>query len=808
MFTGRRARRVLTVCAGVALTALVAGCTTASDRSAAPGAGRSGLTRGAGPRGAAGSTESHEVRHDTSRPLRSIRPLAAAGLRREESGDKRDEILPHPKGGAVGAVEQRSVQGLSVARQSPTVGPGFDGVGSGFTGPGGTFTVNSAPPDTNSAVGPNHIVTVVNTAFAVQTKTGSVLYGPAATNTVFSGFGGACQSTNDGDGVVRYDRLADRWVITQFANAASASGPYYECIAVSTSPDPTGSWNRYSFQYANFPDYPKLGVWPDAYYVTYNQFSGNSFRGALACAMDRAKMLAGQAATQQCFSTSTSYGGLLPSDLDGATPPPAGASNVVVGLGTTSTTLASWSFHVDWASPASSTFTGPTGLTVASYSPACNGGTCIPQPSTSTKLDSLADRLMYRLAYRNFGDHQSLLVSHAVTTTSSTGVRWYELRLSGSTPSVYQQGTYAPDASYRWMSSAAMDKVGNIGIGYSVSSTSLAPSIRVSGRLAGDALGLLTQGETTIVTGSGSQTGGLTRWGDYATMSVDPSDDCTLWFSSEYLPASGSFNWRTRTGSFQLPGCATPVTDDFSVAVVPTSGAVTTGGSTQATVSTTTTQGTSQSVTFSAAGVPAGATAAFLPASVTSGASSTLTLATSSNTSPGTYAVTITATGATATHTGVYTLTVNAPVIPGIVNGGFETGTLSGWTASGTESVLAGSARTGTYADRGGSTSPTKGDSKAQQTFTVPLGATKVSFWYVVTCPDTVKYDWATATLKDVAAGTTKTILGKTCTNGAGWKQVTASVTAGKTYTLTLTSHDDNYATDPTYTRFDDVSFS
>src|SRR5260370_42160753 len=199
--------------------------------------------------------------------------------------------------------------------------------------------------------------------------------------------------------------------------------------------------------------------------------SGIRFLGPEVCAYDRSKMLTGQAATQQCFLLARTFGSLLPADLDGSTPPPGGSPGFVVSFATNSLQL--WKFHVDWATPANSTLSGPTTLPVAAFSPACAGGTCIPQAGTTQQLDSLADRLMYRLSYRNFGDHESLLVNHSVTAGSSVGVRWYELRNPNGTPTVYQQGTYAPDSSYRWMGSLAMDRTGNIAVGYSVSSSSI-----------------------------------------------------------------------------------------------------------------------------------------------------------------------------------------------------------------------------------------------------------------------------------------------------------------------------------------------
>jgi hypothetical protein len=335
--------------------------------------------------------------------------------------------------------------------------------------------------------------------------------------------------------------------------------PFEICVAVSTTGDPTGSFNRYSFAYANFPDFPKLAVWPDAYYLTVNQFNaaGTQFLGANAAALNRSAMLAGQPATSVSFNAPTNVASLLPSDLDSSTQPPAGSPNFLSSLGANANTLAVFQFHVDFATPANSTFTGPTNLATNAFTQACNGGACIPQTGTRTKLDSLGDRLDFRAAYRAFSDHQSIVLSHSVTAGSSTGVRWYEVRISpANVPSIFQQGTYAPDSSFRWMPSIAMDNVGDIATGFSVSSGSLHPQIHYTGRLVGDAAGTMGQGEGTIVNGAGSQNGRLTRWGDYSAMNVDPSDNCTFWFTSEYIPANGSFNWKTRVGSFKFSTCA------------------------------------------------------------------------------------------------------------------------------------------------------------------------------------------------------------------------------------------------------------
>lgn len=435
-----------------------------------------------------------------------------------------------------------------------TAGLGLDGVGNGFPG----FTVQSAPPDTTGAVGATQYVQWVNSSFAVFNKlTGAAVYGPVAGNTLFTGFGGACETSNDGDPVVQYDKLANRWVMMQFA--VPTGGPYFQCVAVSKTSDATGAYDRYSFQYSGFNDYPKAGVWPDAYYVTYNIFNGNTFGGAKVCAMDRVAMLAGSASvTQQCFQLSTAYGGLLPADLDGTIAPAAGTPNYVMNMGTN--TLNLWKFGVNWTTPANSTFTGPTAIQVSAFAAACGGGTCIPQAGTSRTLDSLADRLMYRLAYRKFADgHEALVVNHSVklgTTRKSTytGARWYEVRNPGGTPTVFQQSSYAPDTTSRWMGSVAMDKQGNMALGYSASSTAIKPAIRFATRLAADAPNTLSN-ETVVVQGTGSQTGTLSRWGDYSHMSVDPVDDCTFWYTSEYLKADGTFNWSTRIASFKINGC-------------------------------------------------------------------------------------------------------------------------------------------------------------------------------------------------------------------------------------------------------------
>ncbi|HJZ84337.1 MAG TPA: Ig-like domain-containing protein [Polyangia bacterium] len=448
-------------------------------------------------------------------------------------------------------VVQRFAEALA---PSPT--RSFDGIGQGFVGPGGTFTVQAAPPDTNGDVGPNHFVQTVNISLAVFRKDGTVVFGPVPINTLWSGFGGRCETNNDGDPVVQYDPLADRWVISQFVvtNGGAIGGPFFQCVAVSTTPDPSGTYNRYAFQFTNFIDYPKMGVWSDAYYFSFNDFDpgGGGLIGPEVCAMDKAKMIAGQSATDQCFSLGSGFASALPADLDGTRPPPAGSPNYIVELGTT--TLNFWKFHVDFATPANSTLTGPQSLPIAAYTPACSSRDCIPQPGSTQRVDGLADRLMYRFAYRNFGSSESLVVNHTVQASPGVaGVRWYELRNPGTTPIVFQQGTFAPDNTNRFMGSAAMDQVGNLAIGYDVSSSTVNPGIRFAGRLANDPAGLLSQGESTLIAGTGVQNG-VNRYGDYSSINVDPTDDCTFWFTSQYM-AAGSNAWHTRIGTFKFDLC-------------------------------------------------------------------------------------------------------------------------------------------------------------------------------------------------------------------------------------------------------------
>ncbi len=522
------------------------------------------------PEAAVGKLEvSDAIRHDISPPLRDIPAQPRSTVDHEEPLGR----IPHPPSPhGVDPVLQSTVSPRRLV--ATTQGLNFAGIGNGDYG----FSPNSAPPDTNGAVGATQYVQWVNESIAVFDKTTGAIAAsfPKAGNTLWSGFGGGCQDNNDGDPVVQYDKAANRWVLTQFSVTTS---PFLQCVAVSTTSDATGAYARYAFTQPNFNDYPKLGVWPDGYYISFNMFNGNTFVGGRACAFDRTAMLAGSPATQICFQLTPTFGGLLPSDLDGATVPPAGSPNYFVAFGNDSASLDIWKFHVDFVTPGNSTFVH-SNIPAPAFAAACGGGTCIPQSGTTQQLDSLADRLMHRLAYRNFGDHEALVVNHSVTAGSTVGIRWYEIRNPNVAPVVFQSGTYAPDANFRWMGSIGMDHAGNIALGYSVSSSTIHPAIRYSGRVPTDPLGTL-QAENTILNGAGSQTAGLSRWGDYSAMTIDPTDDCTFFYTTQYLKANGVFNWSTQIASFKFPSCnnAPPVLTTITVA--PASASVQTGGTQQ-----------------------------------------------------------------------------------------------------------------------------------------------------------------------------------------------------------------------------------
>jgi hypothetical protein len=548
-------------------------------------------------------------------------------------------VITTPAGS--GAVEQ-----MSPGPKPPaTLVASFDGLGVGFDGPQGTSTVRN-PSDNSLAVGPNHIVQTVNSRMVIFTKkgkrfdtTGKALYGSVVTNNIFKGFGGTCEAMNNGDAVVRYDQLADRWLVVMpiFRRAAvrpdqpgewkagesahlsppgqpgqpgraaelfqppppppsppaqpgqeaqrgrggqpgqpppggrgrgqeGPQGPYAMCYAVSVGPDPFGPYYRYEFLRPLFPDYPRPAIWPDGYYVATstgdNRISETVATQKHACVADRAKMLKGEPATEQCVIIEN-VNFLNNADVDGKAPPPSGAPNVMMAAGGTqlnkifeADTIDVWRFHVDWRNPANTKVTGPEEIAVAPYHYLCDGQltNCVPQPGTDRRLDAQGDKIMQRLVYRKIGNRESVVAVHSVNTTAGGGgVRWYEFRIGKDRKvSLYQQGTYAPGGFFRWMASPAIDRMGNIAVGYSFGGTPNFAGQRFAARLAKDPLGQLTLREAVLVEGEGVQN--AMRWEDYTQTAMDPDDDCTIWYVGDYIKKDAT-SYSTRIGAFRLPGC-------------------------------------------------------------------------------------------------------------------------------------------------------------------------------------------------------------------------------------------------------------
>ncbi len=521
--------------------------------------------------------------------------------------------------------------GENVEQTSPGTRPplqpvaSFDGLGFGFNGPQGSATLRN-PSDNSLAVGRDHIVQIVNSRTAIFTKkgsrfdtTGRVLYGPVETRNVFKGFGGPCEARNNGDAVVRYDQLADRWLIlmpifSRITDQSDERGPqrggemprlsvrgvsgqpgaaatlvqpppprpdsvagprdttrqrapqpptgvYAMCYALSVGPDPLGAYYRYEFVRPLFPDYPRPAVWPDGYYVPTS--TGDEVIQKHACVAERAKMLVGGEAREQCVVID-GVNFLNNTDLDGTTPPPAGTPNIMLAAGGRQlehvlgdSVLLYWTFHVDWKDPTKTKVDGPHTIAVAPYEYLCGGQLtkCVPQAGTEQRLDAQGDKLMARVVYRPVNGHQAIVAVHSVNTAvGGGGVRWYELRLDRrGRVNLFQQGTYAPDSAFRWMASPAMDRAGNIGIGYSYGGPGEFAGQRFAGRFTSDPPGRLTTRETVLAMGEAAQTNTL-RWQDYTQTAVDPSDDCTIWYVGDYL-MRGATSYSTRIAALRFPGC-------------------------------------------------------------------------------------------------------------------------------------------------------------------------------------------------------------------------------------------------------------
>ena len=532
------------------------------------------------------------VAHDTSRPLRELAAeagltssVAAAGDETEQSEADGQNLPAWTRSGTSGQSSE-SARRAALTSNPFTLFETFKGITVAEQG----FVTDCSMPkqcwaaDASGAVGPNHYMQSVNFSYSIYDKNGTRLLGPTSTAAFWSGFSAAPCGGGWTDVVVLYDRAADRWFVSRFAQDP-ATNYWYQCFAISQTPDPTGSYYRYAYliSQTEFNDYPKFGIWPDAYYMTAMRDKTFSGKGAFVASFERAKMLVGDPSPQMVLFTIDGdpnrvcdpddpnncdhRAGMLPADWDGQTAPPAGAPNYLVrpissALGwSPPDTLELWRFHVDWGDTSASTLTLTDALLPAPYQPACGfDQSCIPQPGTSTRLDPLATGfLMYRLAYRNFGDHEALVLNQTVDVGDAApdvhaGVRWYELRRTGGPWSIFQQGDYAPDGDHRWIGSIAMDRAGDIALGYNVSGTSRYPSIAYAGQVPGDPAGTLSQ-EATLQEGGGSQTGYI-FWSDYSQLTLDPTDDCTFWYVNGYQPATANnMSWATHIGAFRSPTC-------------------------------------------------------------------------------------------------------------------------------------------------------------------------------------------------------------------------------------------------------------
>ena len=525
------------------------------------------------------------VAFDVSPPVRNI-PLSMQSPFPSEDR----EIRPEPgvkmvdRGFSGDGAVQRSFAGLrTVGASIPSPLVSFEGFSNqdNFDIYGGRVN----PPDPNGAVGPNHFVEMINLVFGVFDKQGNLLSGPTAIGDLFAGFAIPDCTDPSGDPIVLYDHFTDHWLLSQF----TTRGPdnFYNCVAISQTGDPTGAYYRYAFLAGPFfPDYPKYGNWPHTYILTSRDFGNDGSYGISVYGLERDKMVLGDpnARSVHFFLDSAVIplyeigDGLLPADLDGSALPTSKVAAPVVGTmddgafyGAPSDALNIWELSVQWKAKPVASLTLAAQLPVAPFDSIfpCSPGSrdCLPQPGITNPdqyLDILSyrQRPTYRLAFRKFGTTYSMVTNQSVEAAPGmAGVRWYEIRRDASGYSVYQQGTFAPDDGvHRWMGSIAQDHVGNAALGYSVvNGIDVFPGIRYTGRLNGDPLGEMTLGEGTIIDGSGVQTTTNSRWGDYTSMAVDPTDDCTFWYTNEYYTLEGQNSsragWQTRIASFQLPGC-------------------------------------------------------------------------------------------------------------------------------------------------------------------------------------------------------------------------------------------------------------
>ena len=495
----------------------------------------------------------YAVWHDKSKPLRDVDPRNVKEMKNN-----------WPAGVVKNNFERRKYKktgNRSQFRTDPSVQRHMgtrqveQGLSQNFDGMSRFEAGGAIPPDPSGDVGNEYFFQMINLAFKIYDKNGTSVYGPAGNNTMFDGWddGQPWDNTNDGDPIVLYDDQSDRWMVSHFS-LPSFQGPYYILIAYSATSDPLGAYYRYAFQINSFPDYPKYGIWPDGIYMTTNSTSQN------AVVFQRDSMLVGANAQMVTFSIPDYPGGgfrsALAADCDGAFPP-LGTPNYLLYYNDDAwgsypnDHLRIWEFSTDWANTSNSTLTLQNTLLTDPFDTNFGSGwNNITQPN-SQKLDAITQAMMFKVQYRQMAGHETMLCNYVVDVDGSNhaGIRWYELRKDSTDWYIYQQGTYAPDDENRWMGSMAMDQHGNIALAYSVSSSNTYPSLRFTGHTAGAPLGFMNVTETEIVTGSGAQSG-TNRYGDYSQMGIDPYDDETFWFTSEYIPNGG--NWRTRISAFKF----------------------------------------------------------------------------------------------------------------------------------------------------------------------------------------------------------------------------------------------------------------
>lgn len=586
MVMDRRPRRGLRQGALLASSVLLAGlmAPTAAAQADSP---EFGLT----------PTFSDAAAFDVSQPLRELAPAADTATIAAARASAINEVRPdrgplaHSRGESADAAVQ-AAQSAAAAASIPGTIANFEGLSNQDNFDTFGFRVN--PPDTVGDVGPNHYVEMINLVFGVYSKSGDLLLGPVDTGTLWAGFPIDECTEPSGDPVVVYDQFADRWILSQFTTRGinfpnEPLNPFYNCVAISQTGDPTGAYFRYAFTTGfNFPDYPKYGVWRDSYLITTREFGilDPNIYGIGVYGLERNKMIEGDPdARVVSFLLELSDvplnligDGLLPPDIDGKTKPKNNVPAPIIGTQDDNATYGApfdalniWEFDVKWRSTPTASIALAAQLPVAEfdsiYPCAPTSRDCLPQPGITDPtqfLDILSyrQRPTWRLAYRSFKSYEALVTNQSVEARpGEAGARWYEVRRTNGTYTVHQQGTYAPDDGvHRWMGSIAMDKKGNAALGYSVvNGTDVFPGIRYTGRLAGDPLGQMTLGEGTIIDGSGAQTTANSRWGDYTSMNIDPVDDCTFWYVNEYYTpegqASSPAGWQTRIASFKLPGC-------------------------------------------------------------------------------------------------------------------------------------------------------------------------------------------------------------------------------------------------------------